>query len=203
MFTGIVTDVGNVQRMERRGETRARIATAHDTGAMALGASVSCAGACLTLVEKGPGWFAVEVSDETLACTTLRNWSEGTPVNLELALRLGDELGGHMVSGHVDGLGEVISFTPKGESRCLEVGLPDDLARFAAPKGSIAIDGVSLTVNTVDGTRCSINIIPHTLKQTTLGSVAPGDAVNVEVDMIARYVARLAEAREGSGNGGA
>ena len=202
MFTGIVTDVGRVERLERRGELRVRMATAHDTAALATGASIACSGACLTVVGTGPGWFEVEVSDETLACTTLGSWSPGSPVNLELSLRLGDELGGHLVSGHVDGIAEVMSVTPRGESRTLDIRVPDDLARLVAPKGSIALDGVSLTVNEVAGTVCSINIIPHTLAATTLGSVAAGGRVNVEIDLIARYVARLTQTSEGAGNGG-
>ena len=202
MFTGIVTDVGHVELMERRGDLQVRLATSHDTTALAVGASVSCSGACLTVIGTGPGWFEVEISDETLACTTLGSWSQGTPVNLELSLRLGDELGGHLVSGHVDGIAEVLSVTPRGDSRTLDVRVPGELARFVAPKGSVALDGVSLTVNEVAGTDCSLNIIPHTLEATTLGSIEAGGRLNVEIDMIARYVARLTQSGEGTWNGG-
>jgi riboflavin synthase len=193
MFTGIVTDVGRVAAIEKRGDTRLRIETAYDTNEIPIGASIACSGPCLTVVEKGPGWFAVDASAETLARTTLGSWSVGTPVNLERALRLGEELGGHIVSGHVDGLARVLDLAPEGDSFRFVFEAPPALARFIAPKGSVALDGVSLTVNEVDGARFGVNIIPHTLKNTTFGRLAAGDRVNLEIDMLARYVARLTE----------
>ena len=152
-----------------------------------------CSGVCLTVIDRGSGWFAVSVSAETLARTTMGGWTEGTPVNFERALCLGDELGGHIVSGHVDGVSTLVSSEPEGDSRRLVFEAPDDLARYVAPKGSVALDGVSLTVNEVAGTRFGVNIIPHTLAVTTLGLIRPGDRVNMEIDMLARYVARLLE----------
>lgn len=198
MFTGIVTDRGRVRSLARAGErrdTRLVIETAYDTADMAIGASVACAGCCLTVVEKGPGWFAVEASAETLACTTLGNWQAGARLNLERALKAGDELGGHLVSGHVDGVGTLVEQTEEGGSRRLSFEIPGELGRFVAGKGSITVDGVSLTVNKVsdrgDKTRFEINIIPHTQAVTTLGGLEVGVRVNVEVDLMARYVARL------------
>ena len=193
MFTGIVTDVGRVAAVERRGDTRFEIATAWDISDIALGASISCSGACLTVVAVRPGAFAVEASAETLACTTLGGWREGSAVNLERALRVGDELGGHIVSGHVDGIAKTVSRRPEGDSVRFTFEAPDSLARFVAPKGSVALDGVSLTVNEVDGARFGVNIIPHTLSHTTLGELRAGDAVNMEIDMLARYLARQLE----------
>lgn len=198
MFTGIVTDRGRVRELaparERR-DTRLVIETGYDTAGLAIGASVCCAGCCLTVVERGPGWFAVEASAETLSCTTLGAWQTGTRLNLERALKAGDELGGHLVSGHVDGIGTLVERTDEGGSRRLIFEVSAELGRFIAGKGSVAIDGVSLTVNRVsDGrgtTRFAINIIPHTLSVTTLGDLAVGACVNVEVDVMARYVARL------------
>lgn len=194
MFTGIVTDIGrvrSVQQTER--DRRYEIDTAWDVSGIDLGASISHAGCCLTLVEKGEGWFAVEVSGETLSKTTLGTWKAGDDVNLERAARLGDEMGGHVVSGHVDGLGRVLSITPEGGSHRIEVEAPEPLHRFIAPKGSITVDGVSLTVNAVEGRVFSLNIIPHTWEVTTLGRLQPGDAVNLEIDMLARYLARWQE----------
>lgn len=191
MFTGIVTDLGQVRAVKRGGDTRIEVTTGYDTAAIALGASICCSGACLTVIGKGPGWFVVQASAETLAHTTLGAWREGTPVNLERALKAGDELGGHLVAGHVDGVGTVRRRASEGESLRLVFQAPDDLARFIAPKGSLTIDGVSLTVNEVDGPSFGVNVIPHTQQATTLGGLTPGDRVNLEIDLIARYVARL------------
>ncbi len=194
MFTGIVTHIGRVAAIERSGDSRFTIATDMDMAAVPLGASIANNGVCLTVVAREPGWFAVQASDETLACTTLGGWRDGTPVNLERSLRLGDELGGHLVFGHVDGVATVVSLTPANESLRFEFEAPKALARFIAVKGSVALDGVSLTVNEVAGSRFSINIIPHTQQCTTFGTMKPGQTVNLEVDMLARYVARLGEA---------
>lgn len=194
MFTGIVTDIGrvrSVQQTER--DRRYEIDTAWDVSGIDLGASISHAGCCLTVVETGEGWFAVEVSGETLSRTTLGAWKAGDGVNLERAARLGDEMGGHVVSGHVDGLGRVLSITPEGGSHRIEVEAPEPLHRFIAPRGSITVDGVSLTVNAVEGRVFSLNIIPHTWEVTMLGRLQPGDAVNLEIDMLARYLARWQE----------
>ena len=194
MFTGIVTDIGRVRKVEQtERDRRYEIETAWDTAAIDLGASISHAGCCLTVTEKGPGWFAVEVSKETLSKTTLGGWKAGDRVNLERAAKLGDELGGHIVSGHVDGLGRVVSVTPEGGSHRIEIEAPEPLHRFIAPKGSITVDGVSLTVNAVEGRIFGLNIIPHTWEATTLGALKPGDAVNLEIDMLARYLARWQE----------
>lgn len=199
MFTGIITDVGRLRRVAADRDTRLEIETAWDTAAIALGASIACSGVCLTVVETGPGWFAVEASAETLSCTTLGEWSAGRRINLEGALKVGDELGGHIVSGHVDGIGTVAERRPDGASVRFAVDAPRGLARFVAAKGSIAVDGVSLTVNSVDETRFGVNIIPHTLEHTTLADLGLGDRVNLEIDMLARYVARLAEWRATEG----
>lgn len=193
MFTGIVTDLGHVRAVAPGGDRRIEIATAYDTATIATGASIACSGVCLTVIGTGADWFAVSVSAETLDRTTLGAWTAGTPVNLERALRLGDELGGHLVSGHVDGVATVVSRVPEGESMRFEFEVPAALARFVAEKGSVALDGVSLTVNAVAGARFGVNLIPHTLAVTTLGALGPGGRVNVEIDMLARYVARLLE----------
>jgi riboflavin synthase len=194
MFTGIVTDIGRVRKVEQTArDRRYEIETAWDTAGIELGASISHAGCCLTVTEKGSGWFAVEVSGETLSKTTLGFWKEGDRVNLERAAKLGDELGGHIVSGHVDGLGRVMSVTPEGGSHRIAIEAPEPLHRFIAPKGSITVDGVSLTVNAVEGRTFGVNIIPHTWEATTLGRLKPGDAVNLEIDMLARYLARWQE----------
>ncbi|MCA8928851.1 MAG: riboflavin synthase [Alphaproteobacteria bacterium] len=195
MFTGIVTDIGRVRSIEQRGDTRLIIETAYETGGVDLGASIAHSGACLTVVDKGPGWFAVEASAETLACTTLGDWREGSAINLERAMKVGDELGGHIVSGHVDGVGRVVSRTPEGDSVRFVFEVPAGLSRFIAEKGSVALNGVSLTVNAVDGNRFGVNLIAHTLSHTTFGAAQAGDRVNVEIDMLARYVARLTETR--------
>jgi riboflavin synthase len=198
MFTGIVTDMGQVREIERRGDLRARIGTGYDVDTIALGASIACDGVCLTVVETGHdaqgGWFAVDVSAETVSKTNLGRWVPGRRVNLERALRVGDELGGHIVSGHVDGLAAVTAVTEEGDSTRVTLRAPDHLARFIAPKGSVALNGTSLTVNDVSGAEFGINFIPHTKAVTTWGEVAAGDAVNLEIDTLARYVARLAEA---------
>jgi len=194
MFTGIVTDIGRVRSVRQtERDRRYEIETAWDTAGIDLGASISHAGCCLTVTGKGPGWFAVEVSGETLSKTTLGEWREGDPVNLERAAKLGDELGGHIVSGHVDGLGRVVSVTPEGGSHRIDIEAPAPLHRYIAAKGSITVDGVSLTVNAVEGQVFGLNIIPHTWDATTLGGLEPGDPVNLEIDMLARYLARWQE----------
>jgi riboflavin synthase len=191
MFTGIVTDVGRVRAVAARGDTAFTMTTAYDTREIARGASIACAGVCLTVIEKGEGWFAVQASAETLSRTTLGRWREGTPVNLERALRVGDELGGHIVSGHVDAVAAIIARRPEGDSLRFEFEVPAPYDKAIAPKGSVALDGVSLTVNQIDGRRFGVNIIPFTQAHTTFGAAAPGDSVNLEIDMLARYVARL------------
>lgn len=191
MFTGIVTDLGRVRQVKAAGDTRIEIETRYAIGEIPIGASIACSGTCLTVIDRGAGWFAVSVSAETLSCATLGEWKAGSPVNLERALRVGDELGGHLVSGHVDGVGVVTSIVPEGASQRLVIEAPDALARFIAPKGSIAVDGISLTVNEVDGSRFGVNIIPHTLTVTNLGTAQVGSRVNLEIDLLARYVARL------------
>jgi len=194
MFTGIVTDVGKVRHIEKRGDTHVVIATAYDVSAVDVGASISCSGVCMTVVDKGNAqerWFAVTASGETLSKTTLGGWKVGDPVNLERPVRVGDELGGHIVTGHIDGTAELVRLTPEGESTRMSFQVPTSLARFIAPKGSVALDGVSLTVNEVDGTRFGVNIIPHTTRVTTFGHMKPGMKANLEIDLLARYVARL------------
>lgn len=194
MFTGIITDIGRVRSVrETARDRRYEIETAYATASIDLGASISHAGCCLTVVEKGEGWFAVEVSHETLSKTTLGDWQPGHGVNLERAARLGDELGGHMVSGHVDGVGQVVRVTPDAGSHRVDIRVPRPLHRFIAPKGSITVDGVSLTVNSVDDDLFSVNLIPHTWEVTTLGGLVPGSRVNLEIDMLARYLARWQE----------
>lgn len=194
MFTGIVTDIGRVREVrETDRDCRYEIETAWNTDGIDLGASISHAGCCLTVTEKGADWFAVEVSNETLSKTTLGAWKTGDGVNLERAAKLGDEMGGHVVSGHVDGLGRVVSITPEGGSHRVEVEAPAPLHRYIAAKGSITVDGVSLTVNAVEGQIFSLNIIPHTWEVTTLGRLKIGDPVNLEIDMLARYLARWQE----------
>lgn len=190
MFTGIITDVGRVKAVERRGDTLFTIGTNFVAADVPVGASIANNGVCLTVVDRGPDWFAVQASGETLSVTTLGSWKPGTPVNLERALRLGDELGGHIVSGHVDGVGTVVSVTPEGESFRFVFEAPERLAKYIATKGSIAIDGVSLTVNEVEGARFGVNIIPHTRAATCFAFYEVGTKVNLEIDMLARYVAR-------------
>jgi len=191
VFTGIITDVGRVRQMRRGELLELTIATAFDTAAITIGASIACSGACLTVVAVEPGAFAVQASAETLTCTTLGDWEEGTPVNLEKSLRLGDELGGHLVLGHVDGTARIVERRPEAESVRFAFEAPEELAPFIAPKGSVALDGVSLTVNEVARNRFGVNIIPHTLACTNLGTLQAGQRMNLEVDLIARYVARL------------
>lgn len=196
MFTGIVTDIGEILAVERRGDLRARIATGYDVTRLDLGASVACDGVCLTVVGRGSAprnWFEVDISAETLARTTAGDWAPGRRLNLERALRVGDELGGHIVSGHVDGIAEVLSVREEGDSLRVRFRAPAQLAGFIAPKGSVALNGTSLTVNEVDGAEFGVNLIPHTRQVTTWGAVRPGDRVNLEIDTLARYVARLRE----------
>ncbi|MBM9593118.1 riboflavin synthase [Roseitranquillus sediminis] len=196
MFTGIVTDIGTIRAIERQGDTRARIATSYDVTNVDIGASICCDGVCLTVVETGTEpqpWFDVQVSAETLGRSNLGRWRDGSRINLERSLRVGDELGGHIVSGHVDGLARLVSLRDEGDSTRMTFEVPDELARYIAPKGSVALNGTSLTVNEVDGRRFGVNIIPHTKLVTTWGDAAEGDPVNVEIDTLARYVARLRE----------
>lgn len=191
MFTGIVTDIGTVQKIERQGDVRFTIATTYDTASIDIGASIACSGACMTVVEKSPNSFSIDVSTESLSRTTLRSWEVGTKINLERSLRVGDELGGHFVTGHVDGTGKVLSLELIGDSLRLAITPPQELLSFIAEKGSIAVDGVSLTVNGVDDNAFYLNIIPHTRQVTTLGSLSVGCEVNLEIDMMARYLKRL------------
>ena len=200
MFTGIVTDIGTVRKAEQRGDLRLEIATGYDLATVDLGASISCSGVCLTVVDKGENWFAVDVSGETISKTAADHWREGAKLNLERSLRLGDELGGHIVTGHVDAVATVVGTCPEGDSLKIGLSVPRQLGPMIAQKGSIALDGVSLTVNEVreaeDGTtHFSINIIPHTAHETTLGSIAQGQQLNVEVDVLARYIDRMLATR--------
>lgn len=193
MFTGIITDIGTVKSVSDGADPRLDIETKFDMDDVGIGASIACAGVCLTVIEKGTDWFAAQASAETLNKTTASAWRSGTALNLERALKVGDELGGHIVSGHVDGVGEVVSIANVGDSKKIDIRVPDELAQFIATKGSATVDGVSLTVNTVDNDVFSVNIIPHTQNETTLGQLNAGDRVNLEIDVLARYVARLNE----------
>lgn len=196
MFTGIITDIGEVLTTDQQGDLRARIATRYDVAGLDIGASVASDGVCLTVVAKGTtprNWYEVQISAETVAKTNLGAWVPGSRVNLERALKVGDELGGHIVSGHVDGVAEVVRTEPEGDSLRVTFKAPDAMARFIAPKGSICLNGTSLTVNEVEGAEFGINFIPHTQTATTWGAVQVGDLVNLEVDTMARYVARLRE----------
>jgi len=200
MFTGIVTDVGTVRSAEQRGDLRLQIATGYDLDSVDLGASISCSGVCLTVVDKGEDWFAVDVSGETISKTAGDHWHEGARLNLERALRLGDELGGHIVTGHVDAVADVVGTCPEGDSTRIGISVPKELAPMVAAKGSVTLDGVSLTVNEVreaeDGrTHFAVNIIPHTAKNTTLGAIQAGQQLNVEMDVLARYIDRMLAAR--------
>jgi len=195
MFTGIVTDLGRVKRVRGADLVDLTIATGFDTSATPLGASIACSGVCLTVVAVGPGQFSVQASAETIACTTVGSWEEGIAVNLEKPLRVGDELGGHLVSGHVDGVARIVERRPEAQSVRFVFDAPSGLAPFIASKGSVALDGVSLTVNEVSGARFGVNIIPHTLACTNFGTAVPGQQMNLEVDLIARYVARLLGSR--------
>jgi riboflavin synthase len=202
MFTGIITDLGTVRGVVPGGDTKIIVETRYPMNEIAIGASIACSGACLTVVEKSndaaaDGWFAAMVSAETLARTRLGDWRDGTRINLERPLRLGDELGGHMVLGHVDGLARIVDRRPEGDSLRFTFEAPTDLSRLIAPKGSVALDGVSLTVNEVEGRRFGVNIIPHTQSCTSFGAAAIGDAVNLEIDPLARYVARLLQTAAG------
>jgi riboflavin synthase len=196
MFSGIVTDLGCVRRLHRGQILELTIATAFDTAAISIGASIACSGTCLTVVSVEPGAFSAQASAETLASTTIGTWQEGTPVNLERSLRLGDELGGHLVSGHVDGIARIVERRSEAQSVRYTFEAPAALMPFIAPKGSVALDGVSLTVNDVSSNRFRVNIVPHTLVCTNLGQACTGQLMNLEVDMIARYVGRLLAARE-------
>ncbi|MEP7130420.1 MAG: riboflavin synthase [Sphingomicrobium sp.] len=200
MFTGIVTDVGTVRSAEQRGDLRLQIATGYDTGSIDLGASIACSGVCLTVVDKGEDWFAVDVSGETVSRTAKDLWREGATLNLERSLRLGDEIGGHIVTGHVDEVGQVVGVCPEGDSHKVGISVPRELGAMIAAKGSITLDGVSLTVNEVreaeDGTtHFSVNIIPHTAQQTTFCEIGTGRQFNVEIDVLARYIGRMMAAR--------
>ncbi len=204
MFTGIITALGSIREAKQAGDLRAVIACPFDPAEIAIGASIACSGVCLTVVEKGgaagDAWFAVDISGESVSRTVPGRWHEGTTLNLEPALKLGDELGGHIVTGHVDGVGEVLGVCPEGDSRRIGFAITADLAPYLAPKGSITIDGVSLTVNDVtdqpDGTcHFAVNIIPHTADVTTLGTLQQGDKVNLEIDVLARYLKRMQSLR--------
>ncbi len=193
MFTGIITDVGEIRALENRGDLHARIATGYDTSGIEIGASIACDGVCLTVTGTGADCFDVDISAETVSRTTLGDWSVGAAVNLERALKVGDELGGHIVSGHVDGVAEIVAMRDEGESTRFTFRAPEGLARYIAPKGSVALDGTSLTVNEVEGAEFGVNIIPHTKTVTTWGGARTGGRVNLEIDTLARYVARLQE----------
>ena len=198
MFTGIITDIGHIKAIEPRGDLRVVIATDYDTVGLAIGASVACSGVCLTVVAKAAGEFSVDVSAETQSCTAAGQWVAGRRLNLERALKVGDELGGHIVTGHVDAIGTVTDVTPVGDSTRIAIQVGKDIAPFVAPKGSICLDGVSLTVNTVadnaTGAIFTINIIPHTASWTTFDTIGPGDELNIEIDVLARYLARMRQA---------
>ena len=195
MFTGIITDIGTIESVEQRGDLRVTVATAYDTATVDLGASISCSGVCLTVIDKSPGRFTVDLSGETVSRSAQGQWSQGRKLNLERAMKLGDELGGHIVTGHVDGVAEVASIAPVGDSHVIAFKVTRDLAPFVAAKGSVTVDGVSLTVNAVsdgpDGTTFTVNVIPHTQAVTTLGTLEVGQAVNIEIDVLARYLQRM------------
>ncbi|MDG1708322.1 MAG: riboflavin synthase [Emcibacteraceae bacterium] len=197
MFTGIITDIGEVTEITKSGDTRIVVSSKYDTSTIDFGASIACSGVCLTVVGKGDDWFSVDVSAETLSCTNLGAWTVGSNVNLERALKVGEELGGHIVTGHVDAVGKVVSIEVEGDSKKFTFTLPDALNAFITAKGSVTINGASLTVNSVvdgeNGTDFSINIIPHTQEKTTFGTMKNGDDVNIEIDILARYVARMRE----------
>ena len=195
MFTGIVSDIGTIIEIEQRGDVRVVVRCGYDMATVAIGASISCSGCCLTIIDKGADWFAADVSGETVAKTAQGTWTVGRRLNLERALKLGDELGGHIVTGHVDGVAQVISVVAVGDSHCVTIGLPSDIAPFVATKGSVTVDGVSLTVNSVidghEGSAFSINVIPHSWSVTTLGELTEARAVNLEIDVLARYLKRM------------
>ena len=191
MFTGIISAIGRIDDIQKPGDWRLKITTPWDCAKIDLGASIACSGVCLTVVERDADWFAVEVSAESLSRTTIGTWQGGTQINLERALRLGDELGGHIVSGHVDGLAIIDQITRSGDSHELKISVPDALSKFIAEKGSVSLDGISLTVNAIEGSRFGVNIIDHTWGHTTLGHATIGQHLNLEIDMLARYVSRL------------
>lgn len=193
MFTGIITDIGTITALEQQGDLRARIQTGYDTSGIDMGASIACDGVCLTVVGLGDNWYEVQISAETVSKTNINAWTVGKRLNLERALKVGDELGGHIVSGHVDGVAEIVAMQDEGDSTRVTLRAPRALARFIAPKGSVALNGTSLTVNEVDDCDFGVNFIPHTKSVTTWGDVAVGDAINLEIDTLARYVARLAD----------
>lgn len=200
MFTGIITDIGRIAKITKAGDTRFDILTSYDPETIALGASIACSGVCLTVVEKGTGadghWFAMEASKETLDVTTAGQWREGSLLNLERALKMGDELGGHIVSGHVDGIAKIVSIVAEGDSQRYSFEAPKNLMGFIAPKGSVTLDGTSLTVNQVSAQNFGVNLISHTQEVTTWGAAREGDLVNLEIDVLARYVARLKEVEQ-------
>jgi riboflavin synthase len=193
MFTGIITDIGEIRELEQRGDLRARIGTSYDTSGIDMGASIASDGVCLTVIALGDDWYDVEISAETVSKTNLGDWTVGKRVNLERALKVGDELGGHIVSGHVDGVAEIVAMEDEGDSTRVTLRAPTELAKFIAPKGSVALNGTSLTVNDVDGCDFGINFIPHTKEATTWGDAKVGQSINLEIDTLARYVARLNE----------
>ncbi|MEZ5684751.1 MAG: riboflavin synthase [Paracoccaceae bacterium] len=193
MFTGIITDIGEVLELEQAGDLRARIGCAYDMEGVDIGASIACNGVCLTVISKGADWFDVQISAESVAKTNIGDWAVGARLNLERALKVGDELGGHIVSGHVDGVAELVAMTDEGDSTRFTFRAPETLARFIAPKGSVALNGTSLTVNEVSGCDFGVNIIPHTKAVTIWGRAQVGDRINLEIDTLARYVARLQE----------
>ncbi|ATW03101.1 riboflavin synthase [Sphingorhabdus sp. YGSMI21] len=199
MFTGIVSDIGSIESVDQRGDLRMVIRCGYDMDGVEMGASIACSGVCLTVVDKGPDWFAVDVSGETVSCTAQGQFAAGRKLNLERALKIGDELGGHIVTGHVDGVGTVVSSEPAGDSQQVVIRVSKDLAPFIAAKGSITVDGVSLTVNAItdeeEGAVFTLNIIPHTAQVTTLGELEPGRPVNLEIDILARYLARMEKVR--------
>ncbi|MBP8231459.1 riboflavin synthase [Rhizorhabdus sp.] len=200
MFTGIITDIGTIVATEQRGDLHVRVACSYDTGSIDIGASIACSGACMTVVELGPDWFAIDISGESVSRTAADRWVTGRKLNLERSLKLGDELGGHIVTGHVDGVGTVASIGSDGDSKRFEIRAPAELAPYLAEKGSITVDGVSLTVNTItdqpDGsTLFGLNIIPHTAAVTTIGLLEVGDSVNLEIDVLARYLRRMEQLR--------
>jgi riboflavin synthase len=204
MFTGIITDIGTIAKVTQSGDTRFDVLTAYDTDTIDMGASIAHSGVCLTVIDKGKGaegdWFAVEASKETLDVTSAANWQAGTKLNLERALKMGDELGGHIVSGHVDGLAEITAITPEGDSQRYTFNTSAALMPFIAPKGSVTLDGTSLTVNEVEGLTFGVNLIPHTQDVTTWGLSKVGDIINLEIDVLARYVARLKQAEQELGD---
>lgn len=200
MFTGIITDIGTIKSIEQRGDLRAVIETAYDTGTVDLGASIACSGVCLTVVDKGPGWFAVDISGETVSRTAGGQWVAGNRLNLERALKIGDELGGHIVTGHVDGVGTIVGLVDEGDSHRVTIAAPRDLAPYLAAKGSITLDGISLTVNSVtdtaEGVEFGVNIIPHTAAVTTFDALRVGRPLNIEIDVLARYLGRMRQVLE-------